>query len=309
MQSILHSLRTVSDANRVRILLLLEREELAVAEMQEILAMSQSTLSTHLAQLKRAGLVEDRRTGKNVHYRLDRAAAEKLWPLIEEASREVAQAERDRRALRLILDRRRDRVRAYFDGLAGKFGRDYVPGRSWKGVAEVLLRLMPPLEIADLGAGEGTLAQLLAQRARRVIAVDGSEKMVAYGAEMARRNGLANLEYRLGDLESLPIEDSAVDVALMSQSLHHAEHPERALAEAARILKPGGRIAILDLAEHHLEEARELYADHWLGFAEVDLADYLNVAGFERVETAIVHREEQPPHLATLLAVGEKPAL
>lgn len=309
MQSILKSLKTVSDPNRLRILLLLEQDELAVAEMQEILAMSQSTLSTHLAQLKQAGLVEDRRAGKNVHYRLNRDALKPVWDLLSSASREIPQAERDRRALRLAMQRRQDKVRAYFDELAGKFGRHYLPGRSWKGLAEMLLKLMPPMVIADLGAGEGTFSQLLAQRAAKVIAVDNSEKMVAYGTRLAARNGLTNLEYRLGELEEIPIEDASVDLAFLSQALHHAQHPPRAVREAWRILKPGGRIAILDLAEHHFEEARELYHDLWPGFSEVDMVRFLEEAGFGKVETAIVHREDQPPHLETLLAIGEKPAL
>lgn len=309
MQSILKSLKTVADPNRLRILLLLDHEELTVAEMQDILAMSQSTLSTHLSQLKQADMVEDRRAGKSVHYRLKRDSVEPLWGVLSEAAREVPQTERDSKALRLTLERRRDRVRAYFDELAGKFGRHYVPGRSWKGLAETLLKLMPPMVIADLGAGEGTFSQLLAQRAERVVAVDNSEKMVAYGAELAARNGLGNLEYRCGDLEEVPIEDGSMDLAFFSQSLHHAQHPARAAREAWRILKPGGRIAVLDLVEHHFEEARDLYADVWLGFNEVDLVAYLENAGFQRIETAIVHREDQPPHLETLLAIGVKPAL
>jgi ArsR family transcriptional regulator len=305
MKSILKTFRVLSDPNRVRILRLLEHEELSVAELQEILSMGQSTLSTHLSQLRQAGLVEDRRTGKNVLYKLKEPPAI-LLQLTREAAAEVPEATQDGGALQLVLDKRKDKVRSYFDELAGKFGRHYVPGRSWKGLAETLLRLMPPLVVADLGAGEGTFSQLLARRAGRVIAVDNSARMVEYGSELARQHGLTNLEYRMGDMESLPVEDESVDLAFFSQSLHHAQHPQRAVGEAFRILKPRGRIAILDLVKHHMEEARELYADHWLGFAEVELRDLLSSAGFRNVETAVVHREEQAPHFETLLAVGDK---
>jgi ubiquinone/menaquinone biosynthesis C-methylase UbiE len=242
-----------------------------------------------------------------VLYRLKALKVEGLLEVLRQGAAEVPEAALDEKALRLVLDRRRDRVRAYFDELAGKFGRHYVPGRSWKGLAETVLRLLPPLVIADLGAGEGVVAQLLAQRAERVLAVDSSEKMVEFGADLARRHGLSNLEYRLGDLEDLPIESGSVDVAFFSQSLHHAPHPERALAEAYRILKPGGRIAVLDLLKHHFEEARELYADLWLGFTQAELVQMLEVSGFAGCEAALVHREEQAPHLETILATGDKP--
>lgn len=307
MPSILKTFRLLADPNRLRLLLLLEREELSVSELQEILSLGQSTISTHLAQLKAGDLVEDRRTGKHVLYRLKAMKVEGLLEVLRQGAAEVPEAALDEKALRLALDRRRDRVRAYFDELAGKFGRHYVPGRSWKGLAETVLRLLPPLVIADLGAGEGVVAQLLAQRAERVIAVDSSEKMVEFGADLARRHGLSNLEYRLGDLEDLPIESGSVDVAFFSQSLHHAPHPERALAEAYRILKPGGRIAVLDLLKHHFEEARELYADLWLGFSQAELVQMLEASGFTGCEAALVHREEQAPHLETILATGDKP--
>ena len=304
MASILKSLRLAADPSRLRLLLLLEQEELSVAELQEILAQGQSRISTHLAQLKQAGLVDDRRAGKNAFYRL-KAPAE-LMGLLRKAAREIPEADDDQQALRLAIRQRQDKMRRYFDELAGKFGRQYVPGRSWKGIAEALLKLMPPMVIADLGAGEGTLSQLMAQRARKVIAIDNSEKMVEFGAELARKHNIANLEYRLGDIEDVPIRARTVDLAILSQALHHASHPERAIAEAWRILKPGGRIAILDLSRHQFEEAREMYADLWLGFSELEIERYLQDAGFRNVETAVVHRETEAPHFETLLGVGEK---
>lgn len=312
MASILKSLRLVADPNRLRILLLLEREELSVAELQEILSMGQSTLSTHLSQLKQTGLVEDRRTGKNILYRLKATRGTQaksfaqLMDVLRPGAAEIPESDRDADALRLVLRKRQDKMRSYFDELAGKFGRQYVPGRSWKGIAEMLLRLLPPLVIADLGAGEGTLSQLLAQRAKKVIAVDNSEKMVEFGAGLARKHGVRNLQYRQGDLESVPIDNASVDLALFSQSLHHAQHPQRAIDEAHRILKPGGRIAVLDLVKHHFEEAREMYADLWLGFTEVEIEAMLRNGGFKHVQTSIVHREQEAPHFETMLAVGDK---
>ena len=304
MSSILKSLRLAADPNRLRLLLLLEREELSVAEMQEILAKGQSQISTHLAQLKQAGLVDDRRTGKNAFYRLTARPA--LMELLKQAEAEIPEADEDRRALRMVLRKRQDKMRRYFDELAGKFGRQYVPGRSWKGIAEALLKLMPPMVIADLGAGEGTISQLMAQRAKKVIAVDNSEKMVEFGSELARTHGIANLEYRLGDIEDVPIRTGTVDLAFLSQALHHASHPEQALSEAWRILKPGGKIAILDLNRHHFEEAREMYADLWLGFTELEVERYLKGAGFKNAETAVVYKEPDPPYFETLLGTGEK---
>lgn len=307
MASIVKSLRLVADETRLRLLLLLQTDELSVVELQEILGMGQSRISSHLAQLRQAGLVQDRRAGKNIYYALtDDAALAQLRPIIQASAKELTEASRDQAALKVALKKRTDRAREYFNQLAGKFGRAYCPGRSWDGVAHLLFTLVPDIVVADLGAGEGTLSQLLAKRAKKVIAVDNSEKMVEFGAELAKTHGFKNLEYRLGDLENPPIPPGTVDLALLSQALHHAQHPERALAAAFRILKKGGRVAILDLAQHQFEEARELYADRWLGFSEADLHQFLEDAGFRDIEIAVVAREPQPPHFQTVLATGVK---
>jgi len=251
--------------------------------------------------------VEDRRTGKNSLYRLKREnGAGVLTELLTQARAEIAEAKRDQAAVKRVLKKRQDKTRAFFDDVAGRFGRSYVPGKSWKSVAEALLKLMSPMVIADLGAGEGAFSLLLAQRAKRVIAVDTSAKMVEFGRQQAKRQGVKNVDYRLGDMEEVPIEDNSVDLVFFSQSLHHALHPERAVAEAWRILKPGGRIVLLDLAKHRFEEARELYADEWLGFSEVELEAAMEKAGFCGIQISVVHKEAEAPHFQTLLAVGDK---
>ena len=308
MPEFLRSFRVLSDEGRVRILRLLEREELSVAELQEILGMGQSRISMQLSQLKQGGFVEVRRAGQKSLYRLvvppgtDGILAE----VLRRSAAEIREAANDDAGLRLALGRRKDKLRGYFDDLAGRFGRNYVPGRSWKALAEVLLRLLPPLVIVDLGAGEGTLSLLLAQRAERVIAVDSSEKMVEYGRETAKRHGVENVEYRHGDLEELPLADEEADIALLHQSLHHALHPQKAVEEAWRILRPGGRIVILDLLQHSFEQARELYADVWLGFSQVDLSRMLANAHFSSADIAVVRREEEAPHFETVMAIATK---
>ena len=309
MSSALKSLRALSDPTRLRMVALLERDELSVNELQEVTRLGQSRISTHLGLLQDAGLLQSRREGKRTFYKPNLqadGAARELIQLAIRGAKELPEYEGDQINLKRILARRREQAQVYFNQIAGRFDRVYGPGRSWQAFGHLLLRILPPLVVADLGAGEGLLSELLARRCKKVIAVDNSEKMVAFGAAKAKKNGLKNLEFRLGDLQSPPIEPNSVDLVILSQALHHAEVPARAIGAAYKILRARGQIMILDLLKHNFDKAHELYGDRWLGFAESDLQRWLEAAGFKKIEISVVAHEEQPPHFQTLLAGGEK---
>src|SRR5436305_7715453 len=308
MSSTLKSLRALSDPTRLRIVALLERDELSVNELQEITRMGQSRISTHLGLLLDSGLVESRREGKRTFYKLSsQTNGEKEFiQLAIRGAKELSENASDQINLKRILNRRREQAQLYFNQIAGRFDRAYGPGRSWQAFGHLLLRILPPLVVADLGSGEGLLSELLARRAKKVIAVDNSEKIVAFGAAKAKKNNLKNLEFRCGDVQNPPVEPESVDLAILSQALHHAEEPAKAIAAAHKMLKSGGQIMILDLLKHKFDRAHELYGDRWLGFAESDLHHWLEEAGFKKVEISVVAREEQQPHFETLLASGQK---
>jgi ubiquinone/menaquinone biosynthesis C-methylase UbiE/DNA-binding transcriptional ArsR family regulator len=307
MSSTLKSLRALADPTRLRIVSLLEREEISVAELQEITKLAQSRISTHLGFLSESDLVTARRDGKRTFYSLNPKAdvvTQEFFQLASRGAQELPEYEADRTNLRRVLARRTEQAHVYFNQVAGRFDRSYGPGRSWEAFGQLLLRILPPLVVADLGSGEGLLAELLARRSKKVIAVDNSEKMVEFGARKAKQNGLKNLEFRLGDLQAPPITPGTIDLAILSQALHHAEAPDKAIAAAAAILKPGGQLVILDLVKHRFEKARELYGDRWLGFADSDLHLWMEEAKLRDITIDVVAREEQAPHFETILATG-----
>ena len=298
-------LSALADPTRLRILAALRENELSVAELQEVLGIGQSRISNHLAQLKSVGLLRDRREGQKAYYRRAEMGRD-IWSLAEGAAGELGTQARDGEALRRVLGQRQEKSKRYFDAVAGRLGKKYCPGRSWEAVGRLLLALAPRQVYADLGAGEGLISQLLAARAKKVIAVDHSPRMVEVGRDLAKRSGLKNLEYRLGDMDHPPIRPGSVDVAILSQALHHAVHPPRVLEAAWKILRPGGTLLILDLVEHTFEAAREMYADVWLGFSPAELARLMREAKFEGVSVEVVAKEKEGPGFQTLLAAGNK---
>ncbi len=303
------TLKLLADPTRLRLLHLLLTEELSVAEMQDILDMGQSRISSHLALLRKGEIAVDRKDGKHTYYSYNPNLDSKQHRLIDAACQAVIdhpELKQDRRNLNRVLEKRRRHAERYFNEVAGRLGKKYLPGRSWEAIGHFLLHLTPKIEIADLGAGEGVIAQLLARRARTVYCIDNSPRMVEVGTEQAAKFGFNNLVYKLGDIEKVPLKDNSVDLALLSQALHHARHPQKAVQEAYRILKPGGKIVVIDLKQHNFEKARELYADLWLGFTENSVYQFLKKAGFRQVEVNIVAREEKEPNFETLLAGGVK---
>jgi len=305
------SMRLLSDPTRARIIFLLSRGELSVGELQEILGMRQSRISTHLSLLRKAGLALDRRDGKNSFYALSESLPAGVQKILEAAIQATAQDPltlADQRALKRLAEKRRRRTEQHFNLVAERLGKNYCPGRSWESIGQMLLLLTPRVKIADLGAGDGTVSRLLARQAEFVHCIDNSPRMVELGRSLAKKELLKNVDYVLGDIEKVPLPDRSVDIALLSQALHHAENPKKALSEAFRILKPGGRLLILDLRAHRFEKAREIYADRWLGFKENDLHDWLDEIGFIRPEVRVVAKETQEPGFETLLGTAVKPA-
>ena len=305
------SLRLLADPTRARILQLLQRGDLAVGELQEILGLPQSRISTHLALLRKAGLAHDRRDGKKSFYSPARDLPAGVAAIVEAAlaaSAKEAKFASDQRALQRIVEKRRQKAEQHFNRVADRLGRNYCPGRSWEAIGQMLFLLTPRIRIADLGAGDGTLSRLLARQAESVHCIDSSPRMVQVGRALAKKEQLRNLTYVLGNIEKVPLADRSVDLALLSQALHHAENPRQALHEAFRILKPGGRLIVLDLRAHRFEKAREIYADRWLGFKENELHDWIEEAGFAQSEVRVVAKEAKEPGFETILATGLRPA-
>jgi ArsR family transcriptional regulator len=303
------ALRALADPTRLRILHLLTQQELTVAELTRILATGQSTVSQHLAQLRDAALIVDRKDGTKSYYSRAPATgpAAQAWAELSAAIGAAPESRVDAAALKEALAARRHEARAYFDRIAEAIEHEYLPGRTWEGLAKAAIRLLPRRRVADLGIGGGELTLLFCRASERVIGVDSSKAMLERVRAKAKRAGVKNLELRHGEIEALPLADGEVDLVVLSQALHHAEDPRRALAEAFRALAPGGRLLVLDLLRHKEQWTREKFQDRWPGFRERELADLLAALGFVDVDTSIVARERQPPFFQTLLAVAGKP--
>lgn len=298
--------RLLADGTRLRLLRVLAQDRFNVSELTGILAVAQSGVSRHLGLLKDAGLVSEEREGGYVYYRLSderRNGHAPLWALLEAqfvtSAAEPAVRE-DEARLQEVLRHRKENFETHGDI------RQLVPGRSWAAWARAIGHLLPPLDVADIGCGEGYLTLEAARWARSVVAIDRSEEVLERAKALAARRRVANVQWKKGDLTRLPLGDATVDVALLSQALHHAPDPEQALAEAVRVLRPGGRLLVLDLREHDEPWVRTRFGDRWLGFSDTALERLLAGAGVGDVRVQVGARQSGDPFVV-LIASGTKP--
>jgi SAM-dependent methyltransferase len=306
--------RLLGDDVRLRILRLLAAERLNVSELTGILGIAQSGVSRHLGLLKEAGLVGEQREGGYTYFSVaDALTAGRngwgpVWPLLQSQFEAVTSTPAGRADEARLEEVRRVR-KENFEEHAGPDARErqLVPGRSWAAWARAIGHLLPPLRVADLGCGEGYLTIEASRWASQVIAVDRSKAVLERARALAKRRGVSNVIWKRGELDRVPMGDGSVDVALLSQALHHAEEPARALAEAHRILVPGGRVLILDLREHEETWVRERLGDRWLGFTERTLARILEGAGFSHIRVSTGARRARDP-FTVLIASGVKDA-
>jgi ubiquinone/menaquinone biosynthesis C-methylase UbiE/DNA-binding transcriptional ArsR family regulator len=301
-------LKVFADATRVRLLALLEREELTVAELSAITRLAQPRVSTHLSKLKEAGLVRDRRSGVSAYYRFDEAALDSaqlaLWQTLREGSDDpLLRQDRDRVTAVLAA---RASEQNWADSVAGDMERHYSPGRTWEALARSALPLLEPGDVLDIASGDGVLAELLAPHSNRYVCLDSSTKVVLAASERLRR--LENVEVREGDMHTLPFAAAQFDLVVLMHALTYSEHPAQAVAEAARVLRPGGRLLLTSLARHEHRQAVEAFGHVNLGFAEKELQKFVAKAGLDLISSQTVTRERRPPHFEVITLMAHKPS-
>jgi ArsR family transcriptional regulator len=306
---ILDDLTAVADATRSRMLLLLDRHELTVGELCAILQLPQSTVSRHLKTLSDANWVTSRRDGTSRYYTLaldDRAAAtRRLWSLLREQVGTTAGADQDARRLKTVLADRQTKSQQFFESAAGQWDklRADLYGRG-SHLLSLPALLDPSWTVGDLGCGTGEVTAALAPFVARVIAVDRSGEMLQ--AARRRLRDLDNADVRRGDLESLPIDDVSLDAAMLMLVLHHVPSPPAVLSEAARVLRRGGRLVIVDMLPHDREEYRQQMGHVWLGFAEDHMERLLVAAGFTEVRTVPLPTNTEARGPALFVARGTR---
>jgi ubiquinone/menaquinone biosynthesis C-methylase UbiE len=302
-------LSALADTTRSRLLLLLDRHELTVSELCAVLQLPQSTVSRHLKALAGSGWVASRAEGTSNLYTMVRddldAAARRLWPLVREHAGSTPAAAQDQRRLHAALAERRTKSQEFFSSSAGQWDRvrDEMFGDRFH-LTALASFAQSDWTIGDLGCGTGQVSAALAPFVAHVVAVDASAAMLQ--AAKKRLHEFDNVDLRRGDLEALPIDDARLDAATMMLVLHHVPDPGRALTDVARVLKPGGRLIVVDMLPHDRESYRQQMGHVWLGFSEEQIGRLFAESGFENVRTVALPPDSQAKGPGLFVATGQR---
>jgi ArsR family transcriptional regulator len=301
------TLQLIGEPTRVRLLTLLATQELTVAEIVAVTQLAQSSVSTHLGKLREAGLVRDRKSGPSTFYALSDGtmppAARRVWELVRGEVHDTVLEGDAERADRVV--RARGKAAGWPDAVAGEMERHWSPGRTWESLARAVAGLVRLEDVVDIGSGDGSVAQLLAPRARSWTCVDRSERVLA--AARARLSRAKHVRFVTADAAALPADDGSYDTALLFHVLTQLEQPARALAEAARVLRPGGTLVAVTLDAHDQAETTAAYGDVHPGFAPAALRRLLTRAGLEVQTCEVTSRDARPPCFRVVTAVAIKP--
>jgi len=300
-------LRLLSDSTRIRLLLLLEREELSVAELAAVTQLAQPRVSTHLARLKEAHLVKDRRDGVSVFYRIaadpDDPALSRLWDILRQQTRDPL-VEQDRERVPQVLAARNGDGK-WADTVAGDMERHYSPGRTWEATARALTLLLDLGDVVDVASGDGVLAELLAPRARSITCLDLSRRVVDAGQKRLAR--FENVRFGQGDMHDLPLEDGSADTVFLLHALTYTQKPEQVFAETARVLRPRGQLLAVTLDAHRHEKAVAPFDHLNLGFTTERLESLCASAGLEVGHCAVSAVEKRPPNFSVITLLAARP--
>jgi ArsR family transcriptional regulator len=300
--------RLLSDSTRLRLLMLVDNEELSVAELSAITQLAQPRVSTHLAKLKEAGLVSDRREGVFVYYRMAGNIADRsldaLWELLRTNTADPL-IQKDFERIPQVLNARGGGS-SWADSVAGDMERHYSPGRTWEVTTRTIVQLLELGDVLDVASGDGVLAELLAPRARSIKCLDISQRVVDAGKKRLRN--FSNVSFEPGDMHQLPVADASFDTVLLMHALTYTKNPSIVFEEASRVLRPGGRLLAATLQKHAHKNAVLAYNHLNLGFTESQLRKLCTGAGLEPLNIKISAVEKRTPNFEVLTLIAGKPA-
>lgn len=300
--------RLLSDSTRLRLLMLVDREELSVAELSAITQLAQPRVSTHLAKLKEAGLVSDRREGVFVHYRMSTnvsdASLRALWELLRTSTSDPL-IEQDFKRIPQVLNARGSRSN-WADSVAGDMERHYSPGRTWEVTTRTMVQLLELGDVLDVASGDGVLAELLAPQAQSITCLDISQRVIDAGKK--RLANYSNVSFEKGDMHELPVEDASFDTVLLMHALTYTTEPSRVFQEACRVLRPGGYLLAATLQKHAHKNAVEAYNHVNLGFTKKQLHELCTNSGLEPKHIQVAAVEKRTPNFNVLTMMAGKPA-